>query len=273
MADSHNTWARKWIEEVERHLADLAPGERAAVIAELDGQLRKLSEQYRTTGTKTVGSAGRKFFKYATLTLLALFGLFVSSIFLIPIVIFKLIAVDNFEKDFTFSFSDHKPRIERMQGKLSANPLNNLTFTMSNGQISVTTDPNSVDVTYECEIESNNTVNQTEAAKVINGEATIVLLNIENADCELTVPSVLPMSINMTNGKISLADVEQNVEANLTSGEIEFEASSKASFEMKASVQTGSVDGLKSFEHKQKNKKRPQYSAALSVGSGRIEIE
>ena len=45
---------------------------------------------------------------------------------------------------------------------------------------------------------------------------------------------------------------------------------------MTANVQTGTIDGLKSFQDKQKKRlenKGPQFSAVLSVGNGRIDIE
>lgn len=316
MADSLN----KWIKQVENCLADLSPGERAAIIVELDSQLRKLpvttyeelsrtlgtpdqvanrfrlnhgknpfqlttssdspsivSEHYQQTHQRPVGTSARRFFKYATLAVLSVFVLFVASIFLIPLMIFKFIAVDNFEKDFTLSFGDSKGRMERLQGKLAADPLNNLAVAISNGQVAVVTEQNAVEITYECEIESNHAVNHAEAAKVDARGATLTLLNVENADCDLTIPAKMPISVNVTNGRIALSDIDQNVEANLTSGEIEFESGGKTAIEMTATVQSGSVDGLKDFQVGQAkiaaNKKGPAYSAVLSVGSGRINIE
>ncbi len=320
MADGLNKWTHKWVSEVENCLADLSPGERAAIIVELDAQLRKLpvttyeelsrtlgapvqvanrfrlthgknpfqqptssdsssivSQHYQQTHSRPVGTSARRFFKYATLAVLSVFVLFVASIFLIPLMIFKFIAVDNFEKDFTLSFGDSKGRMERLQGKLAADPLSNLTVAISNGQIAVVAEQNAVEITYECEIESNHTVNQAEVAKVDARGATLTLLNVENADCDLTIPAKMPLSVNVTNGRIALSNIDQNVEANLTSGEIDFESSGRSVIEMTANVQTGTVEGLKSFQTSQKNKtankKGPAYSAVLSVGSGRIDIE
>ena len=317
MAEDLNKWTNKWVAEVENSLADLSPGERAAIIVELDAQLRKLPltsyeelsrnlgtpaqaanryrlnhgknpfqqstqadssssivrDSYKESHSRPVGTSARRFFKYATLAVLSLFVLFVASIFLIPLIIFKFIAVDNFEKDFTLTFGDHKQKMERFQGKLSADPLNNLTVAISNGQVSVVTEQNAVEISYECEIESTQAINEPEAAKIVDGNATITLLNVENADCDLTVPPKTAISVNVTNGRIAISDADQNVEANLTSGEIEFESAGKSAFEMTANVQSGSVDGLKSFQANQKNKKGQQYSAVLSVGSGRIELE
>lgn len=316
MSEDLNKWTNKWVVEVENFLSDLAPGERAAIIVELDAQLRKLPtanyeelvrtfgtpaqaanryrlahgknpfeqstaadsasivrEHYQQTSARPVGTSARKFFKYATLAVLSLFALFVASIFLIPLLIFKFIAVDNFEKDFTFTFGDSKGKIERFQGKLSADPLTNLTIAISNGQIALVTDQSATEITYECEIEGNLEINRAEAAKVDARGATLTLLNVENADCDLTVPAKLPLSVNVTSGRIALAETDQNVEANLTNGEIEFESAGKTAFEMTATAQSGTVDGLEKFQSKQKNKKGPAYSAVLSVGSGRIEIE
>lgn len=235
-----------------------------------------VSEHYRQShhSSRPVGTSARRFFKYATYAILSLFVLFVASIFLIPLIIFKFIAVDNFEKDFSFTFGgDQKSRMERFQGKLSAQPLTSLTLSVSNGQVAVVADNTASEIVYECEIEGDQTVNEAEAAKINDGNATITLLNVENADCDLTVPRNMQLSVNVTSGRIALSGMEQNVEANLTNGEIEFEASSKSAFEMTANVQAGSVDGLKAFQESHQSKKGPQYSAVLSVGSGRIDLE
>ena len=305
------------MKDVENYLADLAPGERAAIIVELDAQLRKIPvttydeltktlgtpaqvanryrlshgknpfqqssdstsivrDYYKDTHSRPVGTSARKFFKYATMLILGFFVLFVASIFLIPLLIFKFIAVDNFEKDFTWSFGNQKGKMERFQGKLTANPLDNFTVAISNGQVAVVTEQNATEITYECEIESDHRVNLAESAKVDAGKATLTLLNVENADCDLTIPAKMALSVNVTNGRIAMSDIDQNVEANLTNGEIEFEANSKSVFEMTANVQTGTIDGLKSFQDKQKKRlenKGPQFSAVLSVGNGRIDIE
>lgn len=311
MADGLNLW----IKEVENLLSDLAPGERAQAVIELDRQLRKLplttydelcrslgtptqvanryklqygknpfsektqesnssivSEYYKKTSSRPVGSSARRFFKAATWLLIALIILIILPVILVPVFLFKFFAVDHFDKDFNFSFGNHKPKMERLAGHFPK-PLNKLDFSLNNGQVEVITDANATEVSYDCEIEGERGVDKAQAAKVTNGNASIVLQNIEDADCDLTVPPLLPLSLNITNGRIEVTEAEQNVEANLTNGEIEFSASPKATYDMKPSVQIGSIDGEKSFASEQKKKKGPQFNAVLSVGNGRINLD
>lgn len=267
-----------WLKDVETQLLKLSPGEREVTMTEINRVLQKppsiVSSHYNSTTTshRPVGSSARSFFKWATIGVLLMFGFFIASIILIPIAVFKFLAVDNFQKDFSFTWGNSHSEMKRFEGKLNADSVENFTLNLSNGQVTVAADIAATEISYDCEIDSDHQINSQDAAKSENGVSTITLLNVEHAECDITVPTKVPLNINVTNGQISLTQMSQPVEANLTAGEIEFEANDQASFDLSASVQSGTVDGLKDFQMRQK--KGPQiYPAVLSVGTGKIDIE
>lgn len=267
-----------WLKELEIELSKLPPGERELAMSEIQRVIRKpksfVSSEFANTTERPVGGSAKTFFKWATIALVCLILLFFVSIVLIPLAIFKYaITVDGFDKDFSFTIRDQKPSINRLEGKLTSDNITNFTFNLSNGQVAVTADASATEVSYDCEIDGDQRVNQEQAAKIESGTASLSLMNVEQAECDVTVPTKIALNINVTNGQISLAQMSNQVEANLTNGEIEFEADDQAIFQVQPSVSVGSIDGLDDFNKTQKNKKGPQsYAAVLSVGNGRIDL-
>jgi len=162
---------------------------------------------------------------------------------------------------------------ENINGSFQSEGMNSILIRAKNIKLVVGPTKNTA-IEYDCKI-SNLAFARPFIRKSPSGKVTLALDQVsDSAVCELKVPALISLDIQVNSGEIRLQQMNQDVSVAAGEAELYFSSSDQSRYEIEAKTQKGEVKALTEFEKKQMSfTGAKKHKAIFNIDSGNIHFE